>query len=277
MSYKVIKKQLLEKKRFEFTDFLDLIALLRSPEGCAWDRKQTALSMRKDLLEETYEVIDAIDNQDIPNLREELGDLILTSLMICQISKEDNHFSISDVITEVCTKLIRRHPHVFGDEIEVNDSNEVLSLWNEIKDKEKQNSQSMAMNDSGILHKISKNLPPLERAYQIQKKVQKVGFDWDNHQQVISKIQEEAVELGEALESSDQAHIEEEMGDLLFSVVNLSRFLKIDPAIALNKTNNKFKKRFEYVESKMEEIDQPLSKENMKQMDQFWNEAKNHD
>lgn len=261
-----------------FLHFYRIIRTLRAPSGCPWDRKQTPQSLGPNLLEEVYELIDAIENEDLPNAREELGDILLVTLMIASIYEEKNSFTLPQVLEEISAKLIRRHPHVFGD-ITEDDPDEVVKLWNHIKTNVEKNGKK----NTSIFSSIPRTMPPLERAYKIQKKAAKVGFDWDSVEGVFDKIHEELYELKEVLESvkgpehkeHEHTAIEEEIGDLLFSVINISRFLDTNPDIALHRTNKKFLERFEYIEKKMLDKDLPLEKKNFQLMDDLWNEAKN--
>jgi tetrapyrrole methylase family protein/MazG family protein len=252
-----------------FSRLAAIIKLLRGPGGCPWDKKQTISSMAPQLLEETYEVIDGVKEEDLANTREELGDVYLVTTMMAQILSEDGLSSHTEILNEVCNKLIRRHPHVFSGATAENPE-EVLKLWNDVKENVEGKKKP-----TSILASVKRSLPPLERAYKLQKKAAKVGFDWTNSHDVWKKIQEEFDELVEAYEEEhDQDHAEEELGDFLFSVINICRFLDIDPALALHRANQKFFSRFTYVEDKMKEAGYQLSKEYMAAMERFWNDAK---
>jgi len=253
----------------------DIVVRLRGPGGCPWDREQSPASLRECLIEETYECIEAIDEENPAHIKEELGDLALLVTMLAYMHEEKGVFSVSDVFQTICEKLIRRHPHVFG-ETQVKDSDEVLVNWAKIKVTQ----EGRKPKDS-ILDEVSAGLPPLDRAWKLQKKAAKAGFDWPTMEGVISKINEELGEVMEAVGASTlrQAQpsadgIEEELGDLLFSVVNLCRYLKVEPSVALRRTNSKFIERFKYMEKKMKETGQELKQENLGLMDQYWNEAK---
>jgi tetrapyrrole methylase family protein/MazG family protein len=254
-----------------FSRLYDVIVKLRAPDGCPWDREQTPPSLRKDLLEETYECIESIDEKDPAHIKEELGDLFLLITMISYMHEQENSFTLSDVLDNVSEKLIRRHPHVFGD-VKVSGSSEVLDNWAKIKIEQ----EGRAPKDS-ILDEVSSALPPLDKAWKLQKKASKVGFDWFDADGVFSKIDEELNEVKEVLNQPEMntKSLEGELGDLLFSVVNLCRFFKIDASMALQRTNNKFIKRFKHVEKQMKENNQPMEKENLELMDSFWEEAKN--
>ncbi len=251
-----------------FDRLYDIIRTLRSPEGCPWDREQTPSTLRPALVEEMYECIEAIDNNDTEHIKEELGDLFLLITMISYMHEQEGSFTVSGPLQSISDKLIRRHPHVFG-ESRVEGTAEVLEQWNRIKEtiegREKKNS---------VLDKVARGLPPLERAYQLQKRASKAGFDWKNQEPVWEKVHEELRELHEAKQQADPLAIEEEFGDLIFSMINLSRFLDIDPALALEKTNRKFYTRFRHVEKTMKEQGLEMSPDKFKIMDQFWEDAK---
>jgi len=250
-----------------FKALYDTVVKLRSVQGCPWDREQTPSTLRGALIEETYECLEAIDENDSGHIAEELGDLFLLATMISYMHEQEGKFSVADALRNVNEKLIRRHPHVFGD-VKVKDSAEVLDNWAAIKIEK----EGRKPKDS-LLDEISGGLPPTERAYALQKKAAKTGFDWLDKEGVIAKIKEELDEVQQAI-GKENAHLEEELGDLLFSVINLCRFLKIEPSVALRRTNGKFVNRFKYVEKKMKETGQEMKKENLDIMDSYWNEAK---
>jgi tetrapyrrole methylase family protein/MazG family protein len=253
--------------RFSLDPIVEVMAKLRSKEGCVWDIEQTHSSLRRYMVEEVYEVLEAIDLEKGDGLCEELGDLLLQIVFHARIAEESNLFSMQQVIDGVTEKMVRRHPHVFGD-ITVRDAGEVVLNWDAIKKGEYGDERS------SVLDGIPKGLPSLMRAYKLQGKAAKVGFDWDNIGSVWDKIQEELEELKEACARGQAADMEAELGDVLFSVVNLARFLKIDGEVALNVTNNKFFRRFSYMERKIKE--NQLKWENMSpgELDLLWNEAK---
>ncbi len=257
-----------------FSRLYDVIVRLRAPDGCPWDKEQTPSGLRKDLLEETYECIEAIDEKDAAHVKEELGDLFLLVTMLSYMHEQENAFTLSDVLNTVSEKLIRRHPHVFGN-VKVSGSDEVLDNWAKIKIEQ----EGRAPKDS-IMDEVSSALPPLDKAWKLQKKASKVGFDWSDAEGVFSKIDEELHEVKDVLNQPEIHNeagmnmLEEELGDLLFSVVNLCRFFKIDASMALQRTNAKFIKRFKHVEKRMKESNQPMNKENLALMDSFWDEAK---
>jgi len=248
-----------------FKSLYDTIVKLRSPEGCKWDREQSPSTLRGALIEETYECLEAIDDGDPEHIAEELGDLFLLAAMISYMHEQEEKFSVADVLLKVNEKLIRRHPHVFGD-VQVKDSEEILKNWEKIKIEK----EGRKPKDS-ILDEVSSAIPPMDRAYALQKKAAKTGFDWPNRDGVVEKIREE---LEEVCLASEDAAVEEELGDLLFSVINLGRYLKIEPSIALRRTNSKFTERFKFIEKKMNESNMELKSENLGIMDKYWNEAK---
>lgn len=244
-----------------FGKLLDVMDDLR--EKCPWDRKQTFLSLRNLTIEETYELADALLNEDMSATREELGDLILHIVFYAKMAEEQNQFDIGNVLESIVKKLIHRHPHIYGD-IKVKDEEEVKQNWEKLKLREGKKS---------LLQGVPDGLPALIKAIRIQDKTAQVGFEWDHIDDVIRKVEEELNEFREAclLTDSDPVRREEEFGDLLFSLVNLSRYLEIDPETALEKTNRKFKSRFEYIE---EHAPVPLHEMSLDQMDALWVEAK---
>jgi len=241
------------------------MARLRAPGGCPWDREQNFDTIKPYLLEETYEVLDAIDQRDWPGLAEELGDLMLEAVFFAQMASEENKFRIDDSLDAVADKLIRRHPHVFGDG-SAKTSDDVKRRWDEIKADEK---KSKGVPEQGRLESVPRNLPALVEAQQLSSKAASVGFDWDNAEQVLEKLEEELHELARAREGAAHAEVEGEVGDLLFVLVNLARFLKVDPEQALRKTNAKFRKRFGYVERRAK-----LPGATIQEMEALWQEAK---
>ena len=258
------------KDRYNLTDLVKLVQVLRDPvSGCPWDREQTPSSLRSDLIEETYECIEAIDEKDPAHIQEELGDIFLLLTLLSFIHEEDGVFPVSGVLITACEKLVRRHPHVFG-EVKVKDSAEVIGNWAKIKVEQ----EGRKPKDS-VLDEVSSGLPPLDRAWKLQKKAAGAGFDWPNLAGVIDKVKEELAELEEAVcNNAVNENIEEELGDLLFSAVNLCRYLKVEPSVALRRTNSKFTERFRYVEKKMKENGLDMKQENLDTMDRYWNEAK---
>ena len=251
-----------------FKALYDTVTALRGPGGCKWDQEQTPLTLRGDLIEETYECLEAIDENDPAHIAEELGDLYLLVTMLSYMHEQEGVFTVTDVLEKINEKLIRRHPHVFGN-VKVNNVGEILDNWDVIKIEQ----EGRKPKDS-ILDEVSSGLPPMDRAFSLQKKAAKAGFDWQDTKGVVAKIKEELDEAREAAQLAAAANIEEELGDLLFSVINLCRFLKVEPSVALRRTNSKFVNRFKYVEKKMKETGTEMKKENLEIMDSFWNEAK---
>jgi len=267
-----------------FQKLCHIIVRLRGPGGCSWDIEQTPRTLRDDLIEETYECIEAIDEQEPVHIKEELGDLFLLITMLAYMHEQEGVFSIADALDTVSEKLVRRHPHVFGagdGKISVKNTREVLDNWAKIKIEQ----EGRKPKDS-ILDEVHRGLPPLDRAFELQKKAAKVGFDWPEAAGVITKIKEEMGEVeavmaeatagGKADGFADIA-LEGELGDLLFSVINLCRFTGTNPSVALQHTNSKFTKRFKYVEKSMKESNQEMKIENLDIMDRYWNEAKGRD
>lgn len=242
---------------------IETVNILRSKNGCQWDREQTHQSLKPNMLEEAYEAVDAIDNNDMKHLKEELGDVLLQVVLHSQIAKEEGAFNIDDVAKELNEKLIRRHPHVFGN-VEVNSTQEILENWDEIKKQEKSHRTS-------VMDGISRSQSALMSAQKISKKAVKVGFEWPNEETLYQCVFSEIKEFQDACDNSDKDHIEEEMGDLLFSIVNLARWNKLDAEQALLKANKKFIKRFK----KMEDLaTKPLEEYSFEEFDALWNQAK---
>lgn len=261
-----IPKDLGNKK--DFQDLLDIIETLRNPGGCPWDREQTHESLKSALLEECYEVIDAIENKDEDALIEELGDVLLQVVFHASIGKEDGYFDIMDVIGGISNKMINRHPHVFGNE-EANTSEQVLVNWDEIK-KEEKGIKTLTEE----MQNIAKSLPATTRAFKVQKKAKKVGFDWDDVNCAMDKVKEELNEIKEVYNCEDKSIIEGEVGDLLFACINVARFLEVDGELALDKTIKKFIKRFSYIENEAIKNNKNLKDMTLEEMDKLWEEAK---
>ena len=256
------------KSKYSMEDLLHIMQLLRAPGGCPWDREQTHESIRQNFLEETYEAVEAIDLKDKSLLREELGDVLLQVVFHAQMESEEGTFDFSDVVNDICQKLIIRHPHVFSD-VSVQNSAEVLYNWDTIKMQTKeQHTQTEAMNS------ICKALPALMRSTKVQKKAAKVGFDWPDVSGALQKVEEEAEELKEAIGEKNQRMMEEELGDLLFAVVNVSRFIGVDAELALNQASNKFISRFAQVEVMAKQRGMDLKKATIEELDQLWDEVK---
>lgn len=245
---------------------VDVMRTLREPGGCPWDREQTHQSIRSNFIEEVYEFLEAVDNNDYENMCEELGDVLMQVVFHARMAQEAGKFDLQDVIDGVTDKLIRRHPHVFGD-THVENSDQVLVNWEAIKKEEKQERKR-------ILDGVTKNLPALLRAYKIQGKVAKVGFDWDNVEDVWAKVEEELGEFKAALKAGDVAEAEKELGDVLFAVVNYARKFHIEPEVALDGTNNRFATRFAHVEQCVEKSGKAWKDYSLAELDRFWDEAK---
>lgn len=249
-----------------FERLVEIMARLRSPGGCPWDREQTFDTIKPYLLEETYEVLDAIDARDFEGLAEELGDLLLQSVFFAQMASEEGRFDIADSLEAINSKLIRRHPHVFGDG-DAKTPDDVKRRWDEIKAAEKPRPK-------GLLSGVPRSLPALVEAQQIASRAAGAGFDWENVDQVFDKLDEERAELQAARTDPRASAVEEEIGDLLFVIVNIARFLKVDPEQALRKTNAKFRRRFAHVENGLEAAGKTLREASMEEMESLWQEAK---
>ncbi|MDD3419873.1 MAG: nucleoside triphosphate pyrophosphohydrolase [Candidatus Gastranaerophilales bacterium] len=241
-----------------------ILEKLRSENGCPWDKEQTHSSLKRNLIEESYELLEAIDNNNLENMKEELGDVLLQVFFHAQIAKENAQFSIEDVAQEICTKLIRRHPHVFGDE-NIDNADDVITRWEEIKKIEKKDTRQSAL--SGVV----KAQPSLMVAHQLSKKAVKTGFEWPNYEMLKECFYSEVDEFHEAMDSGDISHMEEELGDMLFALVNIARWNKIDSEQALRRANDKFIKRFEMMEKLAQK---PLEEYNFKEYDDLWKQAK---
>lgn len=261
-----IPKDLDNKK--DFQDLLDIIETLRNPGGCPWDREQTHESLKSALIEECYEVIDAIENEDEDALIEELGDVLLQVVFHASIGKEDGYFDIMDVIGAISDKMINRHPHVFGNG-EADNSEQVVANWDEIK-KEEKGIETLTEE----MKNIAKSLPATTRAYKVQKKAKKVGFDWDDINCAMDKVKEELNEIKDVYNCEDKSIIEGEVGDLLFACINVARFLEVDGELALDKTIKKFINRFSYIESEAIKNNKSLKDMTLEEMDKLWEEAK---
>ncbi|MEG0392764.1 MAG: nucleoside triphosphate pyrophosphohydrolase [Anaerovoracaceae bacterium] len=249
-----------------FQRLIEIVDLLR--KECPWDREQTHKSLRQCMIEEAYEAAEAIDNEDKANLREELGDVLLQVVFHGALAKEEGDFTLTEVINEECEKMIRRHPHVFLEE-KAKSVDKVLEKWENIKVVE-----NGAASCTSRLEKVPKALPALVRSYKVQKKAAQVGFDWQSETEVFEKMDEEAEELRDAYRNSDQSNITEELGDLLFTVVNLSRFLNVEPESALEASTAKFIRRFGAVEAKATAQGHSLEELSLKEMDEIWEEVK---
>ena len=256
------------KEKYDFNDLVDIMKILRSPDGCPWDRVQTHESIRQDFIEETYEAIEAIDTSDTELLREELGDVMLQVVFHSVMEEEKGSFDIHDVCDEVCKKLIIRHPHVFSDTI-ADTPEEVLKNWDKIKmDTKSQKSQSE------VLASVSKALPALMYSQKIQKKAAKVGFDFESTDDALKKVEAELCELKTAIENNDEENMSEELGDLLFSVVNVARFINVNSEKALYDATKKFTERFGKVEQLCNERSIDMAEAPLSTLDSLWDEVK---
>lgn len=253
----------MEKKYKNLEELIDVVAKLRAPDGCPWDREQTHTSLRPNMLEEAYEAVDAIDENDMAHLREELGDVLLQVLLHSQIASESNEFTLDDVAKELKEKLIHRHPHVFGT-AKINNADDVLKTWDKLKSEEKTERKS-------AMDGLSRSQAALISAQKISKRAVKTGFEWPNEESLYDCVMSEIEEFKEAEIEKDQNHMEEEMGDILFAIVNLARWNKIDAEQALLKANKKFEKRFR----KMEDLaTKPLNDYSFEEFDNLWKQAK---
>jgi len=248
----------------KFTELLDIMYKLR--KECPWDKVQTHDSIKSATMEEAYEVINAIDEKDFTELKGELGDLLLHIVFHSVIAEEEGHFTIDDVIDGITSKLVRRHTHIFGG-VKVNNNSDIERNWETIKLEEE--------GRESILDGVPPNMPGLHRAFRLQQKASKVGFDWKNKENVWEKVEEEITELKEAESKNDLLEIENELGDLFFSLINYSRFLGVNPENALRRSTNKFVKRFQYIEEKLKESGNKITNSNLEEMDKLWDESKN--
>jgi len=246
-----------------FNRLLTIMDTLRAQ--CPWDKKQTFESLRTLTIEETYELADAVLDKDLPNIKKELGDLLLHIVFYAKIGSETNDFDITEVINSICEKLIFRHPHIYSD-VKVNSAEEVEKNWERLKLKEGKTS---------VLQGVPKGLPALVKAIRIQEKVAGVGFDWEYPEQVFEKVKEEIAEFQAEVKAKNAVKMEAEFGDILFSLINYARFLDINPESALERTNKKFIKRFQFLESEAQKLNKPLKEMSLAEMDVFWETAKN--
>jgi tetrapyrrole methylase family protein/MazG family protein len=264
----------MEKKRAEIEKLVDLVERLRGENGCPWDKEQTRETLKPMLIEEAYEVLDALDADDPVELKEELGDLLFQIIFHSQIASEKGEFDLADVIDRSHEKMVRRHPHIFGD-ADLRTAGEVLKNWEDIKAAEKGvPSASRPDSERSLLDGIPKKLPALHKAHQMTAKASRVGFDWPHLKDILSKMAEEAAELTEAHACKDSVQITDEVGDLLFVAANIARFLGIDPETALERSNRKFERRFRYMESAIKSQGRELKDASLDEMDALWEEAK---
>jgi len=265
-----------ERAGEEFQRLVDIMRRLRGPDGCPWDHEQTIQSLRGFVLEEAYEVLDAIDRSDHDALRGEIGDLLFEGVFLAQIEADDGRFTIADSIRSISDKLIRRHPHVFGDEHtrerpRVKTAGKVVEQWEEIKARE----QKSAGEPQSLLKGVPKTMPALLRAHEIGTRVAAVGFDWPTTVDVIDKIEEEVAELRHSVRNEGRERAEEEMGDLLFSIANVARKLGIEPESALRRANEKFSVRFEALEREFEQLGRSIRDATLDDMEEVWRQIKN--
>lgn len=255
-----------QEKKYDITPLSDCLATLLGPGGCPWDKEQTHQSIRQNFLEEAHEVVETIDQNDLPHMQEELGDVLLQVLFHSMIAEKNGEFTFEDVVEGITQKMIRRHPHVFGEK-DAKDSGEVLRNWEAIKLEE-----HGADAEKTIMTKLPPTLPALMRAEKVQEKARRVGFDWEDNQDAWDKVYEELDELKEAM--AQESNVREELGDVLFSVVNIARFAKVDAETALKGTTDKFIRRFQYLEKKAYEEKRELSTYSLSELDRWWDEAK---
>ena len=262
----------MEKDDNAIKELIKLIKKLRSPDGCPWDRKQKKEDIGKYILEEAYEVFDSLEGKTPQALKEELGDLLFQILFLAEISEDAGLFSLGDVLEEIRKKMIRRHPHVFGDK-KVNSVQEVKENWQQIKKKERDNKNSR----QDIFANVPRSLPALKRAQKITAIAATYGFDWSKIKEVLKKLKEELKEFDLAVKKGDQNKTEEELGDILFTLVNISRFVQVDAETALSKTTNKFLRRFSYITGQLSARGISLEKADLTEMETLWKEAKIRD
>ncbi|RLL41678.1 nucleoside triphosphate pyrophosphohydrolase [Oceanobacillus piezotolerans] len=250
-----------------FTNLREVMKVLRSPEGCPWDQEQTHESLKEHSIEEIYELIEAIDQEDDEGIVEELGDILMHVVLHSQIGEDNGYFTVDDVIKGITDKMIYRHPHVFAD-VHVQSTEEVTKNWELLKQKEKGEKRQ------SILDGVPQGLPALAKAFKLQKKAAKTGFDWDDVHDIWDKLDEEITEVKEAITAEQQEEIEKEFGDVLFVLANLTRYYNINPEIALMRSNNKFTTRFQYIEEQLKKNGKDIHKTTLKEMDHYWNQAK---
>lgn len=265
-----------QKITYDVTPLTDVMEALLGENGCPWDKEQTHVSLRKNLLEESHEVVEAIDTNDMEHLKEELGDLLLQIVFHAKLAEQEGAFNLNDVVAAITEKMVRRHPHIFGD-VKVDDAEAVLANWEAIKKQEKADKGMQAQTEpTGIMGKLPPTLPALMKAEKVQQKAHRVGFDWDNIEGPKAKIAEEVAEIDDAIAIAGlgSPKVEEEVGDLLFSVVNLARFAKVDPEQALNRSVDKFVNRFCAVERKIMLDKKDFGNYTVEELDVLWEESK---
>jgi tetrapyrrole methylase family protein / MazG family protein len=267
----------MDKRPADIQKLIDLVDRLRGENGCPWDREQTRETLKPMLIEEAFEVLEALDSTSPAELKEELGDLLFQIVFHAQISREKEQFQLADIVDRLHEKMVRRHPHVFGD-ADLKTSQDILRNWEDIKAAEK-GIESSAKPQSGksLLDGIPEKLPALHKAYQMTAKAARVGFDWPRVEDILQKLDEESGELLEAYRKGDKELMAEEIGDLLFVVVNIARFLEIDPETALRRSNSKFNSRFRHVESEIKRQGREMRNATLAEMDALWDEAKKNE
>ncbi len=253
-----------------FDELVQLMTRLRGPNGCPWDRKQTLPSLKPFIIEEAYEVVDAIDRDDRHALAEEVGDLLLEAVFVAELTREEGSFDIYDSVTAIHDKLVRRHPHVFGD-VQANDAEEVLVNWEKLKNEERK------AEDKSLMAGVPQSLPALLRASRLTEKASRVGFDWRAAEDVFKKVDEELEEVHEAIRSGEESRVHDEIGDLLFTIANLARKLNVNPEEALQSTNRKFTRRFESMEREARGEGKNLDAYTLEELDELWESAKKVD
>lgn len=254
----------------KFDRLVSIMARLRAPGGCPWDREQTFDSIRKYTVEETYEVLDAIDRRDWNELKSELGDFMLQAIFYAEMAAEQKYFDIGDALDAINEKLIRRHPHVFGEESAATEG-DVRRIWEKVKSEERKDGSNAP---KGLLDAVPRAMPALVEAQQIASKAARAGFDWSNTDEVMAKLDEEVAEFNEAREANDPARIEDELGDLLFVLVNVARFVNADPEQALRRSNAKFRRRFAHIERTLAERGTAVGGTSISELERLWGEAK---
>lgn len=264
----------MDRKKADIEKLVQLVERLRGENGCPWDREQTRETLKPMLIEEAYEVLDALDSEDPAELKDELGDLLFQVIFHSQIAYEKNEFDLADVIDRSHSKMVRRHPHIFGN-ADLKTADDVLKNWEDIKAAEKGiESASKPHSERSLLDGIPSKLPALHRAHQMTAKAARVGFDWPHLREIMSKMQEEASELLQAQSANDPEKVADEVGDLLFVAANVARFLGVDPETALARSNSKFENRFRYLESEIKKQGRELRDASLEEMDALWEEAK---
>jgi ATP diphosphatase len=260
----------------ELEKLLLIMKSLRDPaKGCPWDREQTIDSIKGYTIEEVYELVDAIDRNDIEGIKDELGDLLFHIIFYSEMAGEDGHFNFEDIVTQLNQKLERRHPHVFSD-VQLENSKQVKQLWEEIKQQERSDAEDV-QDKNKLLDNVAKHMPAIQTAARLQKRAATVGFDWTDSADIINKLEEELKELREAVSNkTNNDHLSEELGDVMFCCVNLARHYQIDPELALRGTNDKFIKRFNYIEETLTKQNKSLDEATLEEMDALWNEAKSN-